>query len=158
MESRVNQRGMEFSRRASQMQKIDCYGLALVLSAAYITLTSCRGITLAGQKHRLMLPHFQCQSLILNVMIFFTGTPVSCNSQTWLKTCSVPSRVVGAGGTELSHTASFAHKSSHSRLTHRWLQPTGIASVAKGSTRCWEAWRRHLTQPGRAKHLQKVMM
>lgn len=61
--------------KASQMQKIDFYGLALLLPAVYITLTSCSGTTLAGQEHRLMLPHSQCQSFILNVMIFFTGTP-----------------------------------------------------------------------------------
>lgn len=75
MESRGQSAWNGASTRASQMQKIDFYGLALLLPAVYITLTSCRGITLAGQEHRLMLPYFQCQSFILNVMVFFTGTP-----------------------------------------------------------------------------------
>ena len=158
MESRGQSAWNGASRRASQMQKIDCYGLALLLPAVYITLTSCRGITLAGQEHRLMLPHFQCQGFILNVMIFFTGTPVSCNSANMTEglLCSKYSGRSWRCRTE-SHSV-LAHKSSHSRMTHRWLQPTAIASVAKASTRCWEAWRRHLTQPGRAKHFQKVLM
>lgn len=55
------------------MQKIDFDGLAPLLPAVYIYLTSCRGITLpAGtQEHSLSVG----QSFIVNVMIFFTGTP-----------------------------------------------------------------------------------
>lgn len=78
-----------------------------LLPAVYITLTSYRGIALARlQEHRLMLPQSQCQSFILNVMIFFTVTPQFHEiQQTCLRACSVPSTVAGAGDTDLNRTS-----------------------------------------------------
>lgn len=66
-----------------------------------------RGITLASQEHRLKLPHFQCQSFILNVTIFFhRNSTVSCNSANVTESLLCASYRIGARDTDLNPSVS----------------------------------------------------